>query len=143
MAKYGSPSVVITLDDSGGTPRTITNYVLEIGGVKITANTEPSTAFGDSWEENLPTAIRKVEELTLTGHLDDTATTGPHAVMNDPDDDPNGTSRTLVIDFGGGGGTNTILTVECWVTAYEVLGTVNGLTRFVATILPTGSADWS
>jgi hypothetical protein len=140
MARYGSPSVVITLDDSAGSPVIVTNYILEIGSVKVTANTEPSTAFGDSWEENLPTAIRKVEELTLTGFLDDAV---QHPAMKDPDSNPNGTSRTLVVDFGGGAGTNTILTVECWLTSYEIQGTVNGLSRFTATILPTGSAAWS
>jgi hypothetical protein len=142
MSKYGSPSVSITLDNAGGTPVVLSNFVLEMGGVKITANTEPSTAFGDSWEENLPTAIRKVEELTLTGFLDDVAS-GPHETMKDPDSDPNGTTRTLAVDFGGGGGTNTILTVECLLTAYEVTGAVNALTRFTATLLPTGSAAWS
>jgi len=145
MAKYGSPSVVITLDDSaGGSARAVTGFVLEMGGVKVTANTEPSTAFGDSWEENLPTSIRKTEELTLAGFLDDAATTGPHAVMGTPDIDPNAAAaRDLVVDFGGGGGTNTILTVPVLLTAYEVTGSVNGLSRFVATLLPTGAAVWS
>ena len=145
MAKYGSPSVVITIDDSaGGAARIVTPYVLEIGAVKITANTEPSTAFGDAWEENIPTAIRKVEELTLSGFLDDAAAPAPHVVLKSVDIDPNAAAaRDLVIDFGGGAGTNTILTVGVLVTSYEVQGTVNGLTRFTATLLPTGAAVWS
>lgn len=143
MAKYGSPSVTIALDDApSGTPVNIHGFVLEIGSVKITANTEPSTAFGDSWEENLPTAVRKVEELTLSGFLDDQAS-GPHATMKDPDSAPNGGTRTLTIDFGGGAGTNTQFDVEVHLTAYELQGTVNSLSRFTATLLPSGAGTWS
>jgi hypothetical protein len=55
MAKYGSGTVSIYLGGSpGGSPVAIKDYVLEMGGLKITSVTEPTTAFGDSWEEHLP-----------------------------------------------------------------------------------------
>lgn len=140
MAKYGSPAVIITVDDGGGTPVILTQFVLEIGGVKITANTEPSTAFGDGWEENLPTGVRKVEELTISGFLDDVT---QHPALKDVDGDVADTLRTFVVDFGGAAGTNVVLTFEALLTSYEVAAAVNGVTRYTATFLPSGSAVWS
>jgi hypothetical protein len=138
--KYGSPSVTVTLDDAqGGSGQVITNFVLELGGAKITANTEPSTAFGDSWEENLPTALRRAESIAIAGHWDTTATTGPHAVMADVDDDPNGGTRTLVIVFGD----SKTFTVEGFIVEYEVVAAVGALTRFNALFLPSGAGTWS
>jgi len=140
MAKYGSPAVIITVDDGGGSPVILTQFVLEIGAVKITANSEPSTAFGDAWEENIPTGIRKVEEVTLTGFLDDVT---QHPALLNPDGDVADTSRTFKVDFGGAAGTNVILTFEAFLTGYEVAAAVNGVTRYTATFMPTGSAAWS
>ena len=140
MARYGSPAVILTVDDGGGSPVILTQFALEIGGVKITANTEPSTAFGDAWEENLPTGVQKVEELTVSGFLDDVT---QHAALKDPDGNVADTSRTFKVDFGGAAGTNVILTFEAWLTGYELVAAVNAVTRYNATFLPTGSAAWS
>jgi len=140
MAKYDSSKVILTIDDGSGSPVVLTQFILELGGVKITANSEPSTAFGDGWEENLPTGIRKVEELTVTGFLDDVT---QHPALKDVDGDVIDTSRTFVVDFGNAGGTNVKLTFEAWLTAYEVTAAVNSVTRYTATFLPTGSAVWS
>jgi hypothetical protein len=138
--KYGSQSVTITYDDGpGGTGRAVTNFVLQMGGVKITAVTEPSHAFGDSWEEHTPVGIGRMEALDLEGHWDTTATTGPHVVFIAPDDGPQDSTRTLVVVFGD----SKTMTVETRLTAYEVLGVNGNLTRFKASILPTGAPAWS
>ena len=47
--KHGSAEVTIALDDAGGTPRTITNYILDMDALKITSGMQPPTAYGDSW----------------------------------------------------------------------------------------------
>jgi hypothetical protein len=138
--KYGSSSVSVQMDDAqGGTLRTITNYVLTIGEASITSKTEASHAFGDSWEEVLPVGQKSVAPIDIEGHWDTTATSGPHAVMNDPDDDPNGGTRTLTLGFGD----SKTWTVEGFLTKYSVVAQVGALTRFKATFTPSGEATWA
>lgn len=138
--KYGSQSVTIQISDGpGGTLRTITNYVLSMGGVKITSNMEASHAFGDSWEENLPVGMGKLEPMTLEGHWDTTATTGPHVVFIAPDDGPQDAVRQLVVVFGD----SKTMTVNCYLASYEVLAQVGALTRFRAELIFTGQPVWS
>ena len=110
-----------------------------MGGVKITANTEASHAFGDSWEEHTPTGVKKTEPLTLSGFWDTTASTGPHVVFLAPDDGPQDSTRTLTVVFGD----SKQFDVETRLTSYEVVGSVGALTRFNAEILPTSSGVWS
>lgn len=138
--KYGSASVTVTLDSTaGGSGQAITNHVLSMGGAKITSAMEASHAFGDSWEESTPVGLKKAEPITLEGHWDTTATTGPHAVLSDPDDDPADGTRTLVVVFGD----SKTFTVETRLMSYEVLAQVGNLTRFRAELIPTGAAVWS
>jgi len=138
--KYGSSSITVAYDDGqGGTARTVTGHILTMGGMKITSNMEASHAFGDAWEEHLPTGVRRWEPITLEGHWDTTATTGPHVVFIDPDDDPNGGTRTLTVGFGD----SKSAAGETYLMSYEVLGQVGNLTRFRAEIQPTGALTWS
>lgn len=140
MAKFGSSSVTITYDDGpGGTGRAVTGFVLTAGGVKITSVMEASHAFGDAWEEHTPVGLKRMEPLTLEGHWDTTATTGPHVVFIAPDDDPADNTRTLVMVFGD----SKTMTVETRLVSYEVQAVNGNLTRFRAEILPTGTATWS
>lgn len=140
MAKYGSGSITITYDDApGGTPRAITSFVLTMGAVKITADQAQSDAFGDVWDAFTPTGHKKMDPIELTGYWDDTATTGPHAVLGDPDDGPSDSTRTLVIVYGGG----KTITVETRLASYAVLGKNRDLTEFAAVIQPSGAAAWS
>jgi hypothetical protein len=138
--KYGSSAVTVTYDDlPGGTGRAVTNHILEMGGIKITSDMEKSDAFGDIWDEHTPVGHTRLEPLTMSGIWDTSATTGPHVVFGAPDDDPADSTRTLVVVFGDG----KTMTVETRLTAYEVTGRNGGLTRFTASILPTGAAVWT
>lgn len=136
--RHGSSEITITYDDGpGGTPRAITGFVLTMGGVKITQNTVTGVAFGAAWEYTNPTGVGKMDPLTLTGHWDDTATTGPHAVLGAPDDGPQDDTRTLAIVFGNG----KTLTVETRLVSYAVLGKSGALTDFESVIQPTIKSD--
>ncbi len=136
MSKYGSPSVVVTLDDSGGTPRIITPFVLTMGALKITNNTQTATAFGVSWEASLVTGLRKGAAITLGGILDDTASTGTTAVMTVTDADAvPGFTRTLTVAIGGG----HVYTAEVILQDSSVVPKTGNLTDFAATLLPTGT----
>ena len=140
MAKFGTPTVTISFDDSGGTPRAVTDYITEMNGIEIEAMTEPTHAFGDSWEEHTPTGLSKVGAVTLKGFHDDTATTGPHVVFRALDTSPAAATRTLAIAFGG---TNGTATVECRCVQYKVGAKVGNLQTFEVKLQPTGSLGWS
>lgn len=140
MAKYGSPSVTIAFDDSGGVARTVTDYITEMNGIEIEAVTDPTHAFGDSWEEATGTGLSKVADVVLKGFHDDTATSGPHVVFRALDTSPSASTRTLAINFGG---TNGTATVECRCVKYKLGAKVGNLQTFEVTLRPTGSLAWS
>ena len=141
VGRQGSANVTVTMDDSGGPPRVITNFVMELGGVKISPALENSHAFGDAWEESAAAGVSKADDIAVGGLFDTTATTGPHVVFTPAanDSDPNGTSRTLAIVFGD----SKTFTVETRIVSYEVVASVGKLSRFTATLRPTGTATWS
>jgi hypothetical protein len=137
--KHGSAEITITYDDAGGTPRTVTNFILTMGALKITSNTQASTAYGDSWEEMLPTGVSKADKIALHGYFDDTATTGPHVVFGAPDTSPQAATRTLAVVVGNA----KTFTTESYLVSYSVAGKNGNLTEFDAEIQPTGAAVWS
>jgi len=136
--KHGSAEVTITLDDAGGTPRTITNYVLTMGALKITSNSQPSTAYGDSWEEVLLTGVQKGDPIEFGGFFDDTPTTGPHVVLQ-PDSSPQAATRTLAVVVGN----SKTFTAEGFITEYAVLGKSGMLTEFQSKYVPSGQCAWT
>ena len=136
MAKYGSPSITVTLDDSAGTPRVVTNFVLTMGALKITNDTQISTPYGASWEQSLVTGMRKGAPIGLTGILDDTANTGTFATMIPTDADAvPGFTRTLTVGIGGGHSYSS----EVILQDGSVVLKTNNLTDYAATLLPTGT----
>lgn len=136
MAKYGSSSIVIEIDSTeGGTLSDISQYVQTINGVEVEAILQESHSFGDSWFEHLATGMRKMNPVVLGGFYDDTATTGPNAIFINVQDSPADATRTLKITWGG---TKTT-TVEVWIQKYTRQATRNELTRFEATLQPSGA----
>jgi len=140
MSKYGSPQVTITLDDSGGTPRIVTAFVLTMGALKITNKTQVSTAYGSTWEASLVTGLRAGSPITLGGIYDDTALVGTGAVMQVTDADAvPGFTRTLSIGIGGG---HTYL-AEVIMADSSIVPKTGNLTDFTATLNPTGAVTIS
>lgn len=134
MAKYGSGSITIEFDNSGGTLVNMSNYILEASEVSVEGLFEDSTAFGDTWKENLPVAMRMVPEITLSFFFDDTATTGPDAIFNAVASTTSTTSRTLKVTWG----TNTT-SVECFIKKYTRQPVRESLTKANVVLLPTGA----
>ena len=138
--KYGSPQVTITLDDSGGTPRIITGFVLSMGALKITNKTQPSTPFGVGWEQTLVTGMRAGAPIALGGLYDDTALVGTGATLQVTDADAvPGFTRTLSIVVGGG---HTYL-AEVILSDSSIVPKAGNLTDFAATLTPTGTVTIS
>lgn len=135
MAKYGSDQLKVEIDGSdGGSLTDISQYVLGINGVTIEKLTEESHTFGDAWFEALQTGLKRMEDVDLDLFYDDTASTGPDAILNIASV-THAATRTLKITYGG---TKTT-TVETWITKYQRLPKRGELTKAKATLKPTGS----
>jgi hypothetical protein len=139
MAKLSSSGVTITLDDSGGTPRAVTAFVLTMGGLKITQEMMTSTAYGDTWVQTVVTGIRKGEKIALSGLVDTTADTGTFATMIQTDADAvPGFTRTLAVGVGGG----KTFTAEVILESGSIEPKV-GLATYSAELQPSGACAWS
>lgn len=131
MATYSSTAVVVSVDDSGGSPQTFTSYVRSIGNISIEAIIQESTVFGASWATYVSTGIKKMAALTLGGFYDDTATTSPYILFSGF-----GTAaRTVVITIGGG----KTVTFEALVQKFERLPKLGAMTEYTVTLQPTGT----
>jgi hypothetical protein len=132
VANYSSKDLVIQFDDSGGTLRTMTQYIREINGVKVEAILADSHSFGDTWFETLATGLKKMGDVTMGGFYDDTSSTGPDAVFIGIG---NTTTRTLTLTWGG---TKTT-SVETVILSYERTAKVGDMTMFQVVVRPTGT----
>ena len=137
MSYFGSNSIVVAVDNSSGTPVTMTNYVTSINAISVEALLQESTAFGDAWVEQLSTGMRRMEPIVLGGLFENTASTGPDAVFNDVASGPadTGSTRTVTITWGG---SNTTA-VEAIITSYTRTATRGELTAYEVTLTPTGA----
>lgn len=138
--KYGSASFSVAVDDApGGAPQTITGHILNAGSQKLTSIMEIATAFGVDFEASLPVGVKKVDPLVLEGFWDTTPTSGPHVVLGDPDDSPQDATRTVTFGYGD----SKTFSGEAYLQDYEVIPNVGALTRFRATLIPTGTWAWA
>lgn len=138
MAKAPSSGVVITLDDSGGTPRIVTSFVMTMGALKITQDMVTSTGYGDAWVGTLVTGIRKGEKIALTGLVDTTALVGTFATMIPADADAvPGFTRTLTVLVGG-----KTFTAEVLLESGAIEPKI-GLATYSASLQPSGSCAWT
>jgi hypothetical protein len=141
VGKQSSSSVTVTYDDSAGSPQVITGFIMEMDGAEIEMELESSESFGDIWREKTPTGMWTSPPIVLKGHFDTTATTGPHVVLKPGTADslPGAATRTLAIAWGD----SKTFTVETRLNKYRVIATNGKLTRFEATVTPTGASVWA
>lgn len=135
MAKYGSNSLKVEFDNSAGTLVDMSNSIRTINGVRVEAILEESHAFGDAWFESLATGLRRMQDVELAGHYDDTAATGPDVIFNAVFSAPGDATRTLKVTWGG----IKTTTVETLIMAYERQAIVAELTKFTVVVRPTGA----
>ena len=145
MAKYGSSVVTVTIDDApGGTPRNITPYVREIGGLKLESITQQSNPFGTTSEAHTPVGMDRTPDITISGFFDDTATLGPKVVF--------GTAATWALDRAPGSvgrvltvlaATGATFTITVHLVSYEVMNKNGGLTEYAAVVRQKSAGVWS
>lgn len=135
MANYGPANIAISFDDSGGTLRVITPFILSINDIAVEAALEETQAFGKSWRESLATGIRFMADIVMGGLFDDTTVTGPDVVFKGVASAPSTATRTFTIGYGAA----LTTTVETVLFKYVRKPDRNGLTKFEASARPTGA----
>jgi hypothetical protein len=135
MANSIPSGIVVSYDDGSGTPQDITQFVLSINDVDVESVTEEKHSFGDSWEEHLPIGIGRMAPVEISGLYDDAAN-GPDALFKrSSPETPSSITRTLTITWKSGKTTS----VETYMGSYKRSPDRNGLTKYTARLIPTGT----
>lgn len=130
MAKYGSPDLKIEVANAGGTLVDLSAYIDDDIKLDIEGMMEELLAYSASWPTQVSTGVKKASDITLGGMFDDTATSGPHVILN-----AIGSTRSVKITWGG---SNTS-TFEAVIKTYSLKSSKGSMTRFEAVLTPTGA----
>jgi len=79
VAKFNSKDSVFQITDTGATLRDISAYIDEVDGIPGERELNEVTALGDTGRKHIGGLENVV--ITLRGHFDNTATTGPDAIL--------------------------------------------------------------
>lgn len=129
MSRTHGKDAVFSLDDSGGTLRTISNHCNQVSGLPGAAKLSDVTAFGDGGERS----IRGLEgtSFTVSGVFDTAASTGSITVLNG-----NRTKTTTSsFEYGPEGSTTGKIKYsgECWMESFSCDASVQDAVPFTAT----------
>ena len=131
MATYGFDDLELEIDASvGGSLTSLKAYVTEVSGFEVEAILEDGHTAGDTWVERVFTGLKDAKEFTLKGFYDDTASTGPNAMLVGIGD-----VRSFRFTWGG----SKTSAFEALIGKYSRLPAKGELTKFEATIVPTGA----
>lgn len=144
MAKYSSASFALSIadtDGAGGTLRALTSYLTRLGDFTVTKGVIDITPFGSSSAVLVGGIFKKYEPFTIAGLYDDTATSGPDAVLNIGRSTNTHTAvRKFLLTIGGSnhldgdGNTGGI-----WILDYKRTFNVGEYTGFEATLQLSGT----
>jgi len=121
MTYVHGKDAVFSLDDSGGTLRTITINLNAVSGLPGARALSEVTAFGDAGTKSIPSLANV--QFSIGGHFDATATTGVTTVLNGL----RTATATSTFNYGPAGSATGALKVigECWMTALTYDATVS------------------
>jgi hypothetical protein len=136
MALFDSKTAKFRITDSGGTTdRDLSTFITEISGLPGARNLNEATALGDSGATFHP-GLENVT-ISLSGHYDDTGTTGPEALL--------GPLRThtaaVAFAYGPKGTTSGFLKYSgtFWVTEFTVDSSVGSLVTWSTSLQVEGT----
>lgn len=142
MAKYSSVNAILEIDVSDGGALSSgfsAAHVTAIGDINFTkGEVVESTAYGASAYTALQGVITKMDPITIEGFYDDTASTGPDAILNIARI-THAATRSFSLTLG----TGEVITGESWITEYKVTSSVGTYHKYTATITPTGTISWA
>lgn len=131
---------MFSLDDSGGTLRSVKIYLNSVSGLPGARALSEVTAFGDAGTKSIPSLANV--QFSIGGHYDATATTGISTVLNGL----RTATATSSFEYGPAGSTTGALKVlgECWMTELTYDATVSDRVPVAASFqvdgIPTLSA---
>ena len=137
MTFFDSKVSKFSIDDTADLPRDLSAYLTEIRGLPGPRLLNEVTALGDSGAKFIP----GLEDATvaLSGIFDDTATTGPDAVLG-----PLRTHGSAVdFEYGPeGSGTGDVkYSGTCWVLSYELRSRVGNRVEWSAVVQVEGTVS--
>ena len=121
MAFAHGKDAVFSLDDSGGTLRSVKIYLNSVSGLPGARALSEVTAFGDAGTKSIP-ALANVQ-FSIAGHYDATASTGIATVLNGL----RTATATSTFEYGPAGSASGALKItgECWMSDYTIDATVS------------------
>ena len=137
MAKHGSNDVSFEIDtaDAGALSTNFgTTYLTKIGDYVVNREAVEATPFGVVDEQYLIGVIKKREPLVIEGWYDDTASTGPDAILN-IGRVTHAVTRSTVLTFA----TGKTVTGEVWIEKYTRTMAIGEYHGFSATLRYTGT----
>ena len=135
MAFFDSKVSKFLIDDTGSTQRDLSPYITEVRGLPGPRTLNEVTALGDSGVK----FIQGLQDVTITlnGMFDNTATSGPDAVLGPL------RTHTSAVDFEygpEGSGTGDVkYSGTCWVVSYELRSRVGNLVEWSASLQVEGT----
>lgn len=135
MARSHGKDAVFSIDDSGGTLRTISGHVDNVSGLPGARALSEVTSFGDTGEKFIP-GLQNAS-FTVSGQFDTAATTGSITVLNGL----RTTTATSSFEYGpeGGSGGDIKYSGECWMESFTVDTSVKEKVPFSATFRVDGA----
>ena len=129
MTQYGFASLKVEVDNAvGGDLADLSAYVLALNGVEIERILEEITPAGVGWEVWYPVGLGRCGAIEISGAYEDTAATGPNAILNGP-----GETRSLQITWGSTKTTNCEVIIQKFARGVKK----GELTTFTCTLQPT------
>ncbi|MCI0887524.1 MAG: hypothetical protein J4N30_04890 [Chloroflexi bacterium] len=135
MPFFDSKVSKFLLDDLGGTQRNLSAFITEVRGLPGARLLNEVTALGDSGARFIPGLEDVV--ISLAGIFDDTATSGPDAVLGPL------RTHTSAVDFEYGPEGSTTGDVKysgtCWLAQYDLRSRVGSLVEWTASLQVEGA----
>jgi hypothetical protein len=140
MAKAGSNEVDFQIDSADSSTLTTAGitgfiqYITKIGDLVVNREAVASTSFGVVDEAYLIGVMKKREPFTIEGFYDDTASTGPDAVLN-IGRITHAATRSVVVTLKSG----KTITGEVWIEKYTRTLEVGSYHGYSASLRFTGT----
>ena len=135
MSFFDSKVSKFLIDDTGSVQRDLSAYITQVGGLPGTRSLNDVTALGDSGAKFIP-GLQRVT-IDLSGMFDDTATSGPDAVLGPL------RTHTSAVDFEYGPEGSATGAVKysgtCWAISYDLRSRVGRLVEWSASLQVEGT----
>lgn len=134
MAFVAGHNTKIQYDNSAGALQDLSNYINSISGFNLQRATLETTGFGDSVQEYI-LGLKGGQSISLSGDWDATL----HSHMIAVEALTTGASQTFEFNPAGSASGSPKLTVETFLTSYDVSSSVGDKVTWSATLQATGA----